>query len=63
MADDVNQVFFKFRIKQDVEIISLKIPAKIFARCDRGDEIKDYRIVYWYDGKRYDEWVFEHEIK
>ena len=63
MADDIKPVFFKFEIKQDVDIIALNIQAKIFAKCDRGDNIHDYRIIYWYDGKRYDEWVFEHEIK
>lgn len=60
MADGV---YFKFDIKQDVQIIALKLPAKVMARCDRGNDIRDYRIVYWSDGKRYDEWVFEHEIK
>ena len=57
------QVDFKFSIGQDVEIIALKLPAKVFARCDRGGDIRDYRIVFWSEGKRYDEWVFEHEIK
>ena len=56
-------VYFKFSIKEDVKIIALNLPAKVMARCDRGNDIRDYRLIFWSEGKRYDEWVFEHEIQ
>ena len=59
----MDTVSFRFKIKQDVKIIALDLPAKVMARCDRGDDVRDYRIVYWADCKRCDEWVYEFEIK
>lgn len=56
-------VYFRFEIKQNVVISALRISARVFARCDRGNDIRNYRVIYWWDGKRYDDWVFENELK
>lgn len=54
-------VHFRFKIGQSVVIASLEQPGKVFARCDRGNA-HDYRVVWWHDGKRNDEWLYDHEL-
>lgn len=60
--DDSLTVTFRFRLQQDVQIVPLKLTGRVFARCDRGAGLSDYRVVYWSEGKRYDEWLYEHEL-
>ncbi len=55
-------VIFRFRLQQDVAIVPLKLTGRVFARCDRGEGLVDYRVIYWSEGKRCDEWLFEHEL-
>lgn len=59
----MTSVKFKYEIHQDVLIEPLELPGKIFARCDRGNNVRDYRIVWWANGKRNDEWLYEHELE
>jgi hypothetical protein len=56
-----NTVEFQFSIGQDVTIAALKLKGRIFARCDRGLWL-EYRVIYWADSKRCDEWLCEHEL-
>lgn len=53
---------FAFRVGQDVAINALELTGKIFARCDRGHGLHDYRVIWWSDSKRNDEWLYEHEL-
>lgn len=53
---------FRFTIFQDVTIVAMKIEGRVLARCDRGGDLHDYRIVYWAEGKRNDEWLYEFEL-
>jgi hypothetical protein len=64
MIDDKpqNLVQFKFALHQAVLIVPLKLEGVIFARCDRGDGIHDYRVVFWADGKRHDDWLYGYEL-
>ena len=55
-------IYFRFRIHQDITIKQLNIPGRIFARCDKGNGVKDYRVVWWCDGKRNDDWLYEYEL-
>lgn len=55
-------VVFRFRLHQDVQIIPLKLTGRIFARCERGEGMIEYRVIYWSEGKREDQWLFEHEL-
>lgn len=56
-------VFFDFENGEDVVIEALDLPARIFARCDRGGGLHDYRVVWWADGKRHDEWLYSYELR
>jgi hypothetical protein len=55
-------VKFKFAFGEDVTITALNVSGKIMARGDRGNH-HDYRVVYWSDGSRKDDWLIEHEIE
>ena len=52
---------FTFRIGQKITVIPLQLPGVVLGRADRG-AWREYRIVYWSDGKRYDDWLLEEEI-
>lgn len=54
-------VQFRYSVHQEVLIAPLNVRGKIFARCDRGDA-HDYRVVYYYDGQRRDDWLYEFEL-
>lgn len=53
---------FKFNIGQDVWVKPLDLKGRVFACCDRGGGIHEYRIIWWSDGKRNDEWLYEYEL-
>lgn len=55
-------VDFKFDIHEIVWIIPLELKGEILARCDRGTYL-EYRIVYWAESKRNDEWLHEQELR
>lgn len=59
----MSQVTFIFEIGQDVQIRALELTGRIFARCDRGNGLHDYRVVWWAESKRSDEWLYEHELE
>ena len=56
-------VQFTFRIGQDVTIKALELTGRVFARCDRGNGLHDYRVIWWADSKRNDEWLYENELR
>jgi hypothetical protein len=58
---DREVVVFRFKLNQDVKIRPLDLPGRILARCDRG-LWHEYRIIYWNESKRYDEWLCEYEL-
>jgi hypothetical protein len=55
-------VSFRFRLNQDVLIVPLKLTGRVFAQCRRGEGFHEYRVIYWAEGKREDQWLFEHEL-
>jgi len=55
-------VRFRYKIGENVLILALDLYGKIFARCDRGN-YHEYRVIYWSDGKRNDEWLLESELE
>lgn len=61
MNDELT-VTFRFRLQQDVQIIPLKLTGRVLARCDRGEGLTDYRVIFWADNTRHDEWLYEHEL-
>lgn len=60
---DPHVVNFRFSLHQDVQIIPLNLTGRVFARCDRGEGEHDYRLVYWANGDRRDQWLYEHELR
>lgn len=61
---------FKFAIGDIVKIKALSLPGTVIAACHRGfladvkyKDLNDYRIIYWADSKRFDEWLFEFELE
>jgi hypothetical protein len=55
-------VEFLFDIGQAVTISPLKVPGTVLARCDRG-QYREYRVVYWAESSRRDEWLLESELE
>jgi hypothetical protein len=54
---------FKFSIGQRVKIKGLDpISGTVYACCDRGN-YKEYRVVFWNESKRCDEWLIENELE
>ena len=56
------QVEFKYRPGQPVYITALELEGVVMACCFRSGGSKDYRVIYWADGKRNDEWLYEFEL-
>lgn len=56
-----NLVEFRFWINQDVLIVPMDITGRVLARCDRGN-FHEYRVVYWAESKRSDDWLCEFEL-
>lgn len=54
-------VKFDFSIGQDVWVKPLELQCRIMARCDRGG-YHEYRVIYWAEGTRRDEWLLAHEL-
>jgi hypothetical protein len=63
-------VDFKFAIGESVFIEPLKLYGTILAACHRGfmpgvkySPYNEYRVIYWAESKRYDEWLLEGELE
>lgn len=54
--------YFAFEINQVVTVKALDLQGMVVQRCDRGAGQHDYQVVFWADGKRTVEWMFEWEI-
>ena len=56
-------VHFKFSIGQSVRIKQLDtIRGTVYACCDRGN-YREYRVIFWNESKRCDEWLTEDELE
>lgn len=58
----MSTVRFRFDIRDTVVVLPLNITGVVYARCDRGNGIHDYRVVFWYDGQRRDDWLYDIEL-
>jgi hypothetical protein len=56
-----NAVHFEFELGQRVVIRGSSIEADVVALI-KDQDAEQYRIVYWYNGTRFDVWVFSREI-
>lgn len=55
-------VTFRFALHQEVRVVPMDLTGRIFARCERGNGERDYRVIYWANGERRDQWLYEHEL-
>lgn len=61
-AQDPYVVRFRFKMEQDVKIVPLKLIGRVMGRSERSPGLHDYRVIYWADSKRHDEWLYDHEL-
>jgi len=51
----------KFRLGKRVTILAIETKAVIYAiMLSRGQT--EYRVIYWFDGERRSEWLYEDEL-
>lgn len=62
-TNDGLTVRFRFALRQSVKIVALgKISGSIVARGEKiGGHI--YSVVWWAENKRYESWLYEHELE
>jgi hypothetical protein len=55
-------VTFKYQIQQVVKIVALEITGRVdsMSHSSTGEE---YRVVYWYNGKREAVWMYDWELE
>ena len=63
MSTQLYIVSFRFALRQEVRIKALGLKGCVYAVCRRGDGMEEYRVIYWSEGKRCDEWLFDYEIE
>lgn len=56
------QVDFQHEIGDQIWIKALNLKGVVMACCYRG-LASDYRIIFWSESKRFDEWLFDFEIE
>lgn len=59
---DNQPIQFRFALNQDVQIAPMKVSGRVVAREERPGGIHRYQVVYWCESKRYDEWMYQHEL-
>lgn len=55
-------VEFTFDVGAAVTISEAKIHCTIDRVAVGFDRVHEYRVLYWHDGQRKNEWVYEHEL-
>lgn len=62
LTDTEKTVTFAYKINDNVRIVPLNLVGRVVARCDNGNNDLSYRVIYWADGKRNDEWLNDFEL-
>ena len=57
----VCDITFLFQIQQDVTIVALGLVGCVTELSWNG-RMRQYRVTWWSDGKRNDEWLYDHEL-
>ncbi len=55
-------VEFQFGLGEKV-LTPLDVMGVILQRCERGEGLHDYQVVWWAESKRYTEWLLPHELR
>lgn len=53
---------YKYAMHQVVKVVAIKEKARIIS-CSTTPEGQKYYVVWWCDGVRKDEWLFEWELE
>lgn len=62
MSIESRMTTFAFSLGQQVRIRSLDLKCTVLARMERPGDVFEFRVVWWSDGKRNDEWLYENEL-
>ena len=54
---------FDFRLLQDVRIRDMGVTGRVMARMERPGGVFEYRVVWWQESKRNDEWLYWYELE
>lgn len=57
-----HNVYFHLRLEQKVKLADIKLPARIVGRGERRNG-HVYLVVWWAENKRYEAWLYEHELE
>ncbi len=57
------RVTFAYSIGELVMLKDVSIPATVVRRADYGNHVHGYYCVWWFNGERRDEWVYEFELR
>lgn len=63
MSIESRMAMFAFSLGQEVRIRALGLSGTVMARMDRAGDIFEFRVIWWSDGKRNDEWLYENELE
>jgi hypothetical protein len=56
-------VTFEFRSLQPVTVTELKARGFVYSRLANAEGQNEYKVRYWMDGKRAEEWFFAFELE
>lgn len=59
MSDSVKFQFYCF---QEVTIKAVEAKGFVHSRMNNATDINEYKVSFWMDGKRNDDWFFEFEL-
>lgn len=57
-----NTVCFKFVNYQTVNIKAIETKGFVFSRMNNEHDTNEYKVTYWIDSKRVQEWFYEFEL-
>ena len=56
-------VTFAFRSLQRVRVRELEAEGFVYSRLANAESQNEYKVKFWMDGKRCEEWFFEFELE
>ena len=53
---------YRFELLDKVKLKAISLEGRIIAQCTYSGDMPSYRVIWWADNKRNDEWVYEFEL-
>lgn len=63
MNDRDRMTVFDFALMQDVRIRDMGVCGTVLARMERPGDVFEYRVIWWQESKRNDEWLLGFELE